>query len=65
MKNSFGNNLPIVNLHKKKSFRSEVDTQLLYGENFKVIKKYIGWKKIRLKKDATLDTLKIIDFLTL
>ena len=58
MKNSFGNNLPIVNLHKKKSFRSEVDTQLLYGENFKVIKKYIGWKKIRLKKDGYIGYIK-------
>ena len=52
MKNSFGNNLPIVNLHKNKSLKSGVDTQLLYGDNFKVIKKYSGWKKIRIKKDG-------------
>ena len=52
MKNSFGNNLPIVNLHKKKSLKSGLDTQLLYGDNFKVIKKHSGWKKIRIKKDG-------------
>ena len=52
MKNSFGNNLPIVNLHKKKSLKSGIDTQLLYGDNFKVIKKHSGWKKIRIKKDG-------------
>ena len=52
MKNSFGNNLPIVNLHKKKSLKSGVDTQLLYGDNFKVIKKYDSWNKIKIKKDG-------------
>tara|TARA_B100001996_G_scaffold4839_1_gene4073 strand:+ start:4 stop:747 length:744 start_codon:yes stop_codon:yes gene_type:complete len=52
VKNSFGNNLPIVNLHKKKSLKSGLDTQLLYGDNFKVIKKHSGWKKIRIKKDG-------------
>ncbi len=52
MKNSFGNNLPIVNLHKKKSIKSGIDTQLLYGDNFKVIKKFSGWKKIKIKKDG-------------
>ena len=52
MKNSFGNNLPIVNLHKKKSLKSGIDTQLLYGDNFKVIKKHSSWKKIRIKKDG-------------
>ncbi len=52
MKNSFGNNIPIVNLHKKKSLKSGIDTQLLYGDNFRVIKKHNRWKKIRIKKDG-------------
>ena len=52
MKNNFGNNLPIINLHKYKSLNSEVDTQLIYGDNFKIIKKYSGWSKIRVKKDG-------------
>ena len=58
MKNSFGNNLPIVNLHKKKGLKSRIDTQLLYGDNFKVIKKYGGWKKIRIKKDEYIGYIK-------
>ena len=58
MKNSFGNNLPIVNLHKKKSLKSGIDTQLLYGDNFKVIKKHSGWKKIRIKKDGYIGYIK-------
>ena len=51
MKNSFGNNLPIVNLYKKKNLKSSLDTQLLYGDNFKVISKHSGWNKIKIKKD--------------
>ena len=58
MKNSFGNNLPIVNLYKNKSLKSGIDTQLLYGDNFKVIKKHSGWKKIRIKKDGYIGYIK-------
>ena len=52
MKNNFGNNLPIVNLYKKRSLKSGIDTQLLYGENFRVIKKISNWKKIRIERDG-------------
>ena len=52
MKNNFGNNLPIVNLYKKNSLKSGIDTQLLYGDIFKVIKKHNGWRKIRIKEDG-------------
>ena len=52
MKNNFANNLPIVNLYKKNSVKSKLDTQLLYGDSFKVIKKLNGWNKIKIKKDG-------------
>ena len=52
MKNNLKNNLPILNLYKKKSLKSGVDTQLLYGDNFKIIKKYKNWSKIKIKKDG-------------
>ncbi len=52
MKNNFGNNLPIVNLYKKNSLKSGIDTQLLYGDIFKVKKKHNGWRKIRIKEDG-------------
>ncbi len=58
MKNSFGNNLAIVNLHKNRSLKSGIDTQLLYGDNFKVIKKYGDWKKIKIKKDGYIGYIK-------
>ncbi len=62
MKNNFGNNLPIVNLHKKKNLKSGVDTQLLYGDNFRLVKKYKDWCKIKLKKDGYMGYVKNIKF---
>ncbi len=62
MKNNFGNNLPIVNLYKNKSLKSGIDTQLLYGDNFRVIKKHSGWKKIRIKKDGYIGYIKKKNF---
>ena len=52
MKNSFKNNFPVINLYKKKSLKSKIDTQLLYGENFRVIKKISNWKKIKIERDG-------------
>ena len=45
MKNNFRNNLPIINLYKKKDLKSKIDTQLLYGDNFKVKKKLKSFSK--------------------
>ena len=58
MKNNFGNNLPVINLYKKRNLKSTIDTQLLYGDNFKVVKKYSGWKKIKIKKDGYVGYIK-------
>ena len=52
MKNNFRNNLPLINLYKKKGFGSKIDTQLLYGDNFKVKKKLRKFSKIKIKKDG-------------
>ena len=58
MKNNFGNNLPIINLYKKKDFKSKIDTQLLYGDNFKVKKKLKNFLKIKIKKDGYVGFIK-------
>ena len=58
MKNSFGNNLPLVNLYKKSNLKSLIDTQLLYGDNFIVTKKQSGWNKIRIKQDGYIGYIK-------
>ena len=51
MRNKFSNNYPIVNLYKKKSAISKIVTQMLYGENFTVLRKFKNWYKIKLHTD--------------
>ena len=41
------NNLSVLNVYKKKTTKSEIVTQLLYGETFKKIKKKGKWIKIK------------------
>ena len=35
----FTNNLPVINLYKKPSIKSEIVTQMIYGDSFLVSKK--------------------------
>jgi hypothetical protein len=58
VRSSFRNNYPIVNLYKKKSLNSKIDTQLLFGDNFKVNKKLKGFSKIKIKKDGYIGFIK-------
>jgi cell wall-associated NlpC family hydrolase len=46
------NNLPIINVYKKKNTKSKLITQLLYGESFKIIKKNGKWIKIKNHSDG-------------
>tara|TARA_B110001452_G_scaffold214462_1_gene185392 strand:+ start:2887 stop:3624 length:738 start_codon:yes stop_codon:yes gene_type:complete len=45
------NSFPIINLHKKTSIRSEVVSQMIYGESFSITKKTKKWLKIKVKED--------------
>ncbi len=58
MKNSLDNNLPLINLHKKSNLKSGVVTQLLYGDNFKILKKSSSWNKIKIKHDGYIGYIK-------
>ncbi len=58
MKNNFINNLAILNLYKKKSLKSPIDTQLLYGDKFKILKKNKFWSKIKISKDGYVGYIK-------
>ena len=51
MRNKFSNNYPIINLYKKKSIASKIVTQMLYGENFTILRKFGNWCKIKLHTD--------------
>jgi cell wall-associated NlpC family hydrolase len=47
----FTNNYSITNLQKKPSHKSEIVTQMIYGESFSILKKYNKWLKIKIKED--------------
>ena len=45
------NNLSFINVYKKTNVKSEVVTQLLYGDTFKIIEKKGSWFKIKNELD--------------
>ena len=47
----FTNNFSVTNLHKNPSIKSEIVTQMIYGESFSIIKKNKKWIKIKIKED--------------
>ncbi len=47
----FTNNFTVINLHKKPSAKSEVVTQMIYGDCFSIFKKNRKWLKIKIKED--------------
>ena len=51
MNNLYSNNLPVVNLYKKPSVKSEIITQMIYGEGFKIINRSLKWLKIKIIED--------------
>ena len=48
----FTNNLSVINLYKKPSKKSEVVTQMIFGESFSVSKKNKNWLRIKIKEDG-------------
>jgi len=51
MSKIFTNNYPLINLYKKMSIKSEIVTQIVYGQSFSIIKKGNKWVKIKIKED--------------
>ena len=51
MQNKFSNKYPIINLYKKKKITSKIVTQMLYGENFTLLRQFGNWYKIKLHTD--------------
>ena len=48
----FTNNLSVINLYKKPSIKSEVVTQMIFGESFSISKKTKNWLSIKIKEDG-------------
>ena len=47
----FTNNFSVINLYKKPSVKSEIVTQMIYGDSFSVSKRSKKWLKIKIKED--------------
>jgi len=47
----FTNNYSVINLQKKPSHKSEIVTQMIYGESFSILKKNNKWLQIKIKED--------------
>ena len=52
MTKNLSNSYSLINLYKKPSTKSEVVTQMLYGESFSIFKRYGRWLKIKIKEDG-------------
>ena len=52
MNRYFTNFFTFVNLYKKPSIKSEMVTQMIYGDSFLVSKKSRKWLKIKIKEDG-------------
>ena len=51
MNKLFTNIYPVTNLYKKMSIKSEIVTQMVYGNSFKLLKKTDKWIKIQINED--------------
>ena len=47
----FTNNFSVINLYKKPTMKSEIVTQMIYGDSFSVTKKSKKWLQIKIKED--------------
>ena len=47
----YTNNFSVINLHKKPSVKSEIVTQMIYGDSFSIYNKSKKWLKIKIKED--------------
>lgn len=58
MKNNFYNQKSLANLYAKPNIKSEITTQILYGEEFKILKKKKNWIQIKTIYDNYIGFLK-------
>ena len=52
MSKYFTNNLSVINLYKEPSIKSEVVTQMIFGESFSISKKTKNWLRVKIKEDG-------------
>ena len=47
----FTNTFSLLNVYKKPLIKSEIVTQMIYGESFKILKKNKKWLSIKIKEE--------------
>ena len=57
MKNNFLN-IPVNNIYSKPNTKSEIISQILYGEKFKILNEKRGWIKIKTNYDNYIGYIK-------
>ena len=60
----FTNTFPTIDLYEKASIKSQVVTQIIYGESFSVTEKKRKWLKIKIKEDNYIGYIKNKKFQT-
>ena len=51
MSKFYTSKFPVINVYKKTFTKSEIVTQIIYGESFSVLKKSNKWLKVKIKED--------------
>jgi len=64
MNNLYTNNFSIIDLYKSPSSKSEIVTQMMHGEGFRIIKKSLKWIKIKIIEDGYLGYIKKRKFIS-
>ena len=54
----FTNNFTVTNVYKKPKIKSEIVTQMIYGDSFSISKKSKKWLKIKIKEDGYIGYIK-------
>ncbi|MDB0045851.1 SH3 domain-containing protein, partial [Candidatus Pelagibacter sp.] len=62
MKNNYVYKKPLSDIYKKPDVVSEVTSQILYGEKFKIISKNKSWIKIKVLYDNYIGYMKNKDY---
>ncbi|MDA7732766.1 SH3 domain-containing protein, partial [Candidatus Pelagibacter sp.] len=63
MKNNYFYKKPLSNIYKRPNVSSEVTSQILYGEKFKIISKNKDWIKIKVLFDNYTGYIKNKDYI--
>ena len=51
-------NLPVINVYERNTIKSKISTQLLFGDNFKKLRDFGDWIKIKNETDGYIGFIK-------